>query len=59
MTGNTPDNEKKKEVVLKNHLLKGCTFAATLMLFFICISPLQANEKKADKDTANAKVQVI
>nr|WP_249037240.1 TonB-dependent receptor [Desulfobacter hydrogenophilus] len=45
--------------MLKNHLLKGCTFAASLMLILICISPLQADEKKAEKDTANSKVQEI
>jgi iron complex outermembrane receptor protein len=51
--------KKKKEMVLKSHLLKGCTFAAGLMLFLSCISPLQADETKTDKNTANSKVQEI
>ncbi len=41
------------------HLLRGCTFAATLMLFLFCMSPLQADEKKADTDENNGKVQKI
>ncbi|HAR32920.1 MAG TPA: outer membrane receptor protein, partial [Desulfobacter sp.] len=44
---------------MKTHLLKGCTFAAGLMLFLSCISPLQADENKTDKNTANPKVQEI
>ena len=44
---------------MKNHLLKSCKFAAPLMLILFCISPLQADEKKTDKDTANGKVQEI
>ena len=41
------------------HLVKGCTFAVTLMLFLFCMSPLQAEEKKANADETNGNVQEI
>lgn len=41
------------------YLLRRCTFAASLMLCLISISPLQADEKKTDTDATDGNVQEI